>query len=402
MVVIAVRLRSGLLLQVLSKWQTGQGSRMQSISSWLLFSTARQVLWRAFILRLLLTWDTYKCPPALSLASVCLRDGAFNHLLVLILWSQLYFSVHKLGCFTPSQGSVTSEIHTRNLLLCLRPLFLACALSSMAVLHQTMKSVPGFLAIGPFWARVLNSSIGVIQGVLGAVVLPSVGKKLSDNKLSFLVMLGLFTNCLLPAAVIGFLDTACLGNWPALWDPCRNNPEQFNRVVDKAGVLSHSVQVLSSADICNSRHARAQTTLSKCVQVALLRLQDMWLSKIVTSGVVIPASRLARKEHYSDSTQVVSALVLYFAYAIITAGHLPLLMPLLWISMSSVTLLAAVSWHNQTLHQDLKGLSITSTLSMPEALSVIIHAATASTSAGVRTIVSSCGDFHTRNQITSS
>ena len=68
------------------------------------------------------------------------------------------------------------------------------------------------------------------------------------------------------------------------------------------------------------------------MQVALLRLQDLWLPKIITSGVVVPASRLAMRAHMAfDSTGIVSALALYIAYAMITAGHLPLVMPFLWL-----------------------------------------------------------------------
>ena len=65
--------------------------------------------------------------------------------------------------------------------------------------------------------KVLKSCVGAFQGLLGGVVLSIVGKKLSDNKLSFLVMTGLFTSCILPGAVILFLDTQCAGSWPAFW-----------------------------------------------------------------------------------------------------------------------------------------------------------------------------------------
>ena len=78
------------------------------------------------------------------------------------------------------------------------------------------------------------------------------------------------------------------------------------------------VPLLRSADICDSYQARARTTLSKCVQVALLRLQDLWLPKILTSGVVMPAIRIARGAHYKDSTGVVANLAVYIAYVIVS------------------------------------------------------------------------------------
>ena len=65
------------------------------------------------------------------------------------------------------------------------------------------------------------------------------------------------------------LDTHCLGSWPAFWDPCRTSAERFNRRVVVHELFNYSVQVLSSADICGSHQARAQTSLSKCIQVAL-------------------------------------------------------------------------------------------------------------------------------------
>ena len=126
------------------------------------------------------------------------------------------------------------------------------------VLHQAMKSVPEFLGISGVWCAVLNTCVGGIQGVLGGLVLPMVAKKLSGDRLSFLLTMGLMTSCLLPAAVIIFLDTHCLGRWSECWDPCRNNPEQFNRVMDLGDI---KVPLLRSADICDSYQAISQETI---------------------------------------------------------------------------------------------------------------------------------------------
>ena len=249
----------------------------------------------------LLSWDSYKCPSALSMASICLREGAFYHLLRLISWRQLLFLPKELDHLLPDGRSITRTKFTTALLLCLPPFSLAVVLSSLAVLHQAMKSVPGFLGAGGFWGRALDLCVGAIQGLLGAVVLPVVGMKLLDNRLSFFVITGLFTSCILPAAVILFLDTHCLGGWSAFWHPCRTNPKQFNRLVVLYEVTEYPFELLRSTDVCDSHQARAQTSLSKCMQVALLRLQDLWLPKIITSGVVIPAVRLMFDAYYTDS-----------------------------------------------------------------------------------------------------
>ena len=138
------------------------------------------------------------------------------------------------------------------------------------VLHQSMKSVPEFLGISGVWCAVLNTCVGGIQGVLGGLVLPAVAKRLSGDRLSFLLTMGLMTSCLLPTAVITFLDIHCLGRWSECWDPCRNNPEQFNRGL-KYGNLE--VPLLRSADICDSYQVISQET-TKDLEVEGSRVQE--------------------------------------------------------------------------------------------------------------------------------
>ena len=120
------------------------------------------------------------------------------------------------------------------------------------VLHQAMKSVPEFLGISGFWCAVLNTCVGGTQGLIGGLVLPAVAKRLSGDRLSFLLTMGLMTSCLLPAAVITFLDAHCLARWSACWDPCRNSPEQFNRAMKEGEFQFH---LLRRADICDSYQA---------------------------------------------------------------------------------------------------------------------------------------------------
>ena len=268
---IAARFRKGLLLTVWLRWRILPHPHVElaSASSWLLHHMAHQVLLRGFIFMLLLAWDYYKCPPALSLASMCLRDGAFHRLLVLILWGQVYFLSSRLACLTPDGGAVTRDSFARNYLLCVVSLSLAFIISLLSVLNQAMRSVPEFLGIGGLSSMVLNSCVGGVQGVLTSAVLPRVCERLSGKRLSFLVTIGLFTNCILPAAAIAFLDTYCLGRWSSFWGPCRNTPKRFDRVV----VVNHGsqtlVRVLSSSDICDAYQARTLTTLSTCMQLRL-------------------------------------------------------------------------------------------------------------------------------------
>ena len=188
MVIVAAKFRGGLLLSLLSKWQTGHTSHPQwaLASAWLLPHMAHQVLLRVFIFIFLLSWDSYKCPPALSMASVCLRDGTFNYLLVIVLWSQSYLSFNKLDYRTPNGRSVSRVSSTRIPILGLLSLPLALVLSSLSVLNQAMKSVPAFLGISGFWSTVLNSSVGAIQGFLGGLVVPSLVHRISAMAMAIL------------------------------------------------------------------------------------------------------------------------------------------------------------------------------------------------------------------------
>ena len=274
---------------------------------------------------------------------------------------------------------MTRESFIKALIHCFRPvpLFIGALFSSPSVLTQAMRSVPAFLGIDAFWSLMLSSAVGALQGLLSGVVLPRVGAKLPGNRLSFLVATGLFTNCVFPAAVIVCLDVYCFGSWSAFWAPCRNNPEQFRRKVAMSVLHEKSWQLFSPADVCGSYRGR-QTTVSKCVQVALLRLQDLWLPKIITAGVALPAGRLVMRAHYKDSTDIASAIAVHISYALIAAGHLPLVMPLLWLGVWGITLLAVVSWYKECLHVGLKEQDMTAIVALPQVLSALVHAASAS------------------------
>ena len=243
--IVAVRFHRGWLLRVMSLWHLGTSWHLQLVSalSSLLVLIARQGFLRVFAFIFLLSWDYYKCPPALSLASVCLRDGTFDCLLVLVLWSRVYFVANRMDMVIPNGSVVTRESFTRAPLLCLLSLAMGVFIAAISIVYQAMKSVPGLGGVSELWSSVLQSCVGVAQGVLGGVVLPRLGKKLLANRLSYLMMMGLLTNCVLPAMVIAFLDAHCLGRWSAFWGPCRNRSEQFNRL---ASTPTGPVQVLSS------------------------------------------------------------------------------------------------------------------------------------------------------------
>ena len=106
-------------------------------------------------------------------------------------------------------------------------------------------------------------------------------------------------------------------------------------------------------------------------------------------GVIMPAGRIVRGARYKDSTGVVSSLAVHIAYAILTAGHLPLAMPVVWLSMLTITLLAAASWHDQRLRHNLETQGIRSIVALPQTVSTLIHATSASGNASALALFSS-------------
>ena len=90
--------------------------------------------------------------------------------------------------------------------------------------------------------------------------------------------------------------------------------------------------------------------MSHCVEVTLLRLQTMWVSKLITSGLLIPAGCiLAEKGACDDSGKVISKLTILLAYALIASGHLPIVILLIPFAVLGETLLAMTSWSTGTL-----------------------------------------------------
>ena len=89
--------------------------------------------------------------------------------------------------------------------------------------------------------------------------------------------------------------------------------------------------------------------MSHCVEVTLLRLQSVWLGKLLGSGLLIPASCILLESGYEDSGKVISKLTILLAYVIIASGYLPVV--ILFIPMAALgeTLLAVASWSNGTL-----------------------------------------------------
>ena len=61
--------------------------------------------------------------------------------------------------------------------------------------------------------------------------------------------------------------------------------------------------------------------MATCSELTLLRLQDIWLGKFITSGLVMPAGKL-NAEHIpkSNSSKYVGALAVHMAFVVFLVG----------------------------------------------------------------------------------
>ena len=70
-------------------------------------------------------------------------------------------------------------------------------------------------------------------------------------------------------------------------------------------------------------------SMSRCIHTALLRLQEIWLAKFVVTGLLMPGAALLRNKLPSQLGSVLGNFAVYTAYAMVSSGHLPLMMPML-------------------------------------------------------------------------
>ena len=356
---VGIKLRGRLLFCVVARWLGGPGEHKQLAlaCSRLLSGMAIASLVRAFFLMLLVdSWDLYKCPRALAVASACLRSSTLTHIAMLAMSCHFAFRSSAVRSFTfmrASPQAAAPRTLIKRVLLLLLWLFLTLVSSSPSVLLQVAKSVPGLLKVGKLWRLAIDSCAGAIQGLLGSIVMPSIAQSLTTKKHGFTTIANLLMSCVIPAAVIVYLDTGCLANWVGFWAPCRENSTLFQQYTwcdDKhcgktleVSKYWYRIKSLSRNDICDPHEVAGMRSISRCVDLAFLRLQDIWLQKLIIAGLVIPTGRIILDMWYEDIAEGVAKLVILLAFALLASSHLPIVFFLLLPLMLSELLVTAVS-----------------------------------------------------------
>ena len=136
---------------------------------------------------------------------------------------------------------------------------------------------------------------------------------------------------------------------------CRNKAQQF-RMIDDSISTAHEdylqfrptfdgVDVfLSPREMCDPKSSGGPRSMAFCIGMTLARLQDIWLRKIITSGLAVPAMKVisGTLSGSLDLAYATGRLVLLLVYATLAAGHLPLMMPMILVATVSETYVAAL------------------------------------------------------------
>ena len=230
-------------------------------------------------------------------------------------------------------------------------------LSTPAILFQVVKSIPGSLQSGTILLFGLRAAIGAIQGLVGNFIVPYLASRTTWQKHVFTAVSNLFMSCLIPAVVIIYLDTGCLARWVTLWKPCRSNSQLLQRSLICTRVKFEdcedmgldpfagiSITVLHSSDVCEPRFSWSSTSISRCIHTSLLRLQEIWLPKFITMGLLMPGLSLLGGRLPTESGAIVGNFGIYMAYALVSSGHLPLMNFILLLAFLGEGLVARVAW----------------------------------------------------------
>ena len=364
MFVMVAKLGGAAWLTAKSRWQIGPTAHLRVVqaSSHLVSCLGKASLFSLVFLMLLLFWDLYACPQTLEIASACLRSSALVRAMVFLSWCTLSFHSHAVEHLTMEgenrKKQWTAKMLRKRSLLWLLWCVLTVFFSTVGMLYQMCQSIPGLLPVRKkIWSLVLKTCIGTIQGVVGKFVMPFLASRATSEKHVFTTASNLIMNVLIPSLIIMYLDTGCLGRWVGLWKPCRSNRQMFqsrlicktenDRDCEGSSLLKYweiDIAVVRSSDICDPHYSWSSASMSSCMHISLLRLQEIWLAKFVTTGLVIPGITLLRGTSPKKPGAVLGNMAIYMASAMVSSGHLPLMMPMLLLAFLAEGLVVSVGW----------------------------------------------------------
>ena len=340
------------------------------------------------------TSDLHVCPQTLAIVSACSRSSTLIRALVFLCWCKRCFHSPAVEHLTVMEGVRQKKKKSTDVKLRKQWLLwyiLMMVLSTPAILYQVAKSIPGSLQIGKILSLGLKAGIGATQGLVGNFIVPYLASKMTGPKHIFTTIASFLINCLIPAVVIIYLDIGCLGRWVSLWKPCRSNRQLFQRhltnIPGKEKDLAPEVAQIEGmkidttlvhpSDICDPHVSWTFYSMSKCVHITLLRLQEIWLTKLITIGLTMPGLALMCGKLPTESGAVVGTSGIYMAFALVSSGHLPLMNFILHLAFLGEGLLARVAWAEKSFKAKYVADVTAPVVKMARLLSLMVHLASA-------------------------
>ena len=213
LIVVASELGSARLLSTMLVWHIAPGTHLWIVQalSHLVSYMVKVSLLVVLLLMFLLSWDLYTCPQTLAMASACLRSTLFIRTSVFLLYCTLAFHSLAVDHLTRQDEDLTKQwtdkMLRKKVLLWLLWSVLSVVFSTLSILYQAGKSIPGFLPANKVLSLGLYTSIGAIQALMGSFIVPFLASKVTQRKHVLTTVSNLIMNCLVPAVIIVYLDT---------------------------------------------------------------------------------------------------------------------------------------------------------------------------------------------------
>ena len=116
-------------------------------------------------------------------------------------------------------------------------------------------------------------------------------------------------------------------------------------------------------------------SIPRCVHISLIRLQEIWLTKFLTTGLVIRGMAILRDELPTESGSIVADIGIYMVYVLVSSGHLPLINFVLLLAVLGQGLVARVAWAQKNFRAQHVQNVAAPVVEIARLLSLVVHLA---------------------------
>ena len=106
-------------------------------------------------------------------------------------------------------------------------------------------------------------------------------------------------------------------------------------------------------------------------------MQEVWLAKFVTTGLVMPGVKLMREKLPTQSSEFVGNFGIDMAYLLLSSGHLPLMNFILFVAFLGEGLIARLAWAEKSFEDKYVEEVAAPVVKMARLVSFMVHLAAA-------------------------